>query len=61
MLILTRAINESIVIGDNIKVTIVSVGGDVVKIAVKVPKNIEVHGQGDYCPIENKKTIVGKS
>lgn len=42
MLILHRKKGESIVINDNIKITIVDVGGEKVKIAVEAPKEIPV-------------------
>ncbi|CAH0344850.1 carbon storage regulator CsrA [Bacillus sp. CECT 9360] len=42
MLILTRKNGESIKIGDNIEITIVSAKNDQVKIGIKAPKEIEV-------------------
>lgn len=43
MLALSRKPGQSLVIGDNIKITIVAVEGSVVKIAVDAPKEIPVH------------------
>ena len=43
MLVLTRKPNESIVIGDNIEITILEVRGDQVKVGVSAPTQIPVH------------------
>jgi carbon storage regulator len=48
MLILTRKINETIVIGDNIGVTILDIRGGQVRIGVEAPKNISVHREEVY-------------
>ena len=42
MLVLTRKSNESIKIGDDIEVTIVSVEGEQVKLGIQAPKHIEM-------------------
>ena len=43
MLILTRRINESLVIGDNVTVTILGVKGNQVRIGVDAPRDVSVH------------------
>ncbi|MCL2006285.1 MAG: carbon storage regulator [Planctomycetaceae bacterium] len=43
MLVLTRKVDESIIIGDDIEVTIVDVRGDRVRVGVTAPKNVPVH------------------
>lgn len=43
MLILTRHANESVVIGQDIKVTVLSVRGNQVRIGIEAPKDIPVH------------------
>ncbi|MCG8571548.1 MAG: carbon storage regulator CsrA [Spirochaetes bacterium] len=48
MLILTRKENESIIIGDNIELTIVSIKGDHVKIGINAPKSIKVYRKEIY-------------
>ena len=43
MLVLSRKINESIIIGENIEVKIVDVSGRSVKLGINAPKNVSVH------------------
>jgi len=52
MLVLTRKINESIQIGDNIEITVLSVQGDQIKLGIKAPKDIEVHRKEVYMSIQ---------
>ncbi len=48
MLVLSRKKNESIVIGENIIVTVVEVRGDKVRLGVDAPKGVSVHRQEVY-------------
>lgn len=43
MLVLTRKKGESIMIGDNIEVKLISVDGDQVKLGIVAPKSVKVH------------------
>ena len=43
MLILTRRVGESLVIGDDVVVTVLGVKGNQVRIGIKAPKDVEVH------------------
>ena len=43
MLILTRRINESLVIGDDVTVTILGVKGNHIRIGVDAPRDVSVH------------------
>ena len=45
MLVLSRRVGESIVIGDDIVVTVLEFRGDVVRIGVDAPRHIQVHRQ----------------
>ena len=54
MLVLSRSFDESIMIGDNISVTIVDVQGDKVKIGIEAPPEIPVHRQEIYQKIQGK-------
>lgn len=48
MLILTRKIWESLIIGDDVEITVLSVRGNQVKLGVNAPKEIAVHRQEIY-------------
>lgn len=48
MLVLSRKRNESIIINDNIKLTIVDVKGDRVRVGIEAPKDVPVHRQEVY-------------
>ncbi|MCQ1856932.1 carbon storage regulator CsrA [Haemophilus sputorum] len=48
MLILTRKIGESLIIGDDVEITVLSVRGNQVKLGVNAPKEIAVHRQEIY-------------
>jgi carbon storage regulator len=58
MLVLSRQRDESIIIGDNIIVTIVDIRGDKVRLGIEAPTEISVHRQEVYEAIqrENAKT-----
>ena len=43
MLILTRRVGETVVIGDEVTVTVLGIKGNQVRIGVKAPKNVAVH------------------
>lgn len=45
MLVLSRKLNESIVINQNIKITVVEVRGDKVRLGIEAPKDVPVHRQ----------------
>jgi carbon storage regulator len=45
MLVLTRQRDESIVIGDNVVVTVVDIRGDKVRLGIEAPEEIPVHRQ----------------
>ena len=48
MLILTRKTKESIIIGDNIRITILGVKGNHVRVGIEAPEDIPVHRQEVY-------------
>lgn len=43
MLVLTRKENESLVIGDNIKITILAVKGGQVRVGIEAPSEVSIH------------------
>lgn len=48
MLILTRKIGESLLIGDDVEITVLSIRGNQVKLGVNAPKEIAVHREEIY-------------
>jgi carbon storage regulator len=57
MLVLTRKKNESIVINDVIKVTVVEIRGDKVRLGIEAPREIDVHRQEVYDQIHGNKHV----
>jgi carbon storage regulator len=43
MLVLSRRVGESIVVGDDVTVTVLEVRGDVVRIGIDAPRSVRVH------------------
>ena len=48
MLILTRRIGETLIIGDDVKITVLGVRGNQVRIGVDAPRNVAVHRKEIY-------------
>ena len=59
MLVLSRKINESIIIGDDIEITIVGIAGRKVRIGVNAPKDISVHRKEVYEEIKKDAEKAG--
>lgn len=57
MLVLSRAREESIIIGDNIVVTIIDIRGDKVRLGIQAPTEISVHRREVYDAIQRNKAI----
>lgn len=54
MLVLSRQRDESIIIGDNVVITVVDVRGDKVKLGIDAPKEISVHRREVYEAIQRE-------
>ena len=53
MLILTRKVNESLKVGDDVTLTVLGIKGGQIKIGINAPRDIEVHRQEIYEKIQN--------
>lgn len=54
MLILTRRISESIIIGDDVKITVLGVKGNQVRLGIDAPKDVTVHREEIYERIKHE-------
>lgn len=55
MLILNRSPGESIIIANDIKITILNIRGNQVRVGVDAPKHIQVHREEIYQKIQDEK------
>jgi carbon storage regulator len=56
MLILTRRVGETLMIGDEVSVTVLGVKGNQVRIGVNAPKTVSVHREEIYERIQREKS-----
>ncbi|HHH36273.1 MAG TPA: carbon storage regulator [Gammaproteobacteria bacterium] len=55
MLILTRKVGETLVIGDDITVTICAVKNSQVRVGIQAPKDVEIHREEIYERIQKER------
>jgi carbon storage regulator len=61
MLVLSRKKNESIIINDNITVTVIEIRGDKVRLGIEAPKDVTVHRREVYEAIQNQARAADQS
>ncbi|MEY1661621.1 carbon storage regulator CsrA [Isoalcanivorax beigongshangi] len=61
MLILTRRVGETLMVGDDVTVTVLGVKGNQVRIGVNAPKEVAVHREEIYQRIQHEKAGEGSA
>ncbi len=55
MLILTRRVAETLIVGDDVRVTVLAVKGNQVRIGIDAPMDVDVHREEIYQRIERER------
>jgi carbon storage regulator len=60
MLVLSRQRDETIMIGDDIEITVVDIRGDKVRLGINAPRQVQVHRKEVYEAIKRENTAASK-
>jgi carbon storage regulator len=58
MLVLTRKSNQSIMIGDDVEISVLSVSGEKVRIGIQAPRDVPVFRREVYLEIQDEQLVV---
>lgn len=58
MLVLSRRVDQKIIIADNIVITIIEIRGDKVRLGFDAPKEITIHRQEIYDAIKREENVI---
>ena len=61
MLVLTRKPSESIIIGNEIEITVLAIEGEQIKLGINAPKNVEIHRKEVYLSIQEENNEATKT
>ena len=61
MLALARKVNESIMIGNDIEITVLEIKGDQIKLGVKAPKSVPIYRKELYVEIQEENKQAGSA
>lgn len=61
MLVLSRKKDESIVIDDNIVITVVEIRGDKVRLGIQAPREVPIHRSEIHAAIQNEQAAASQS
>ncbi len=61
MLALARKVNESIIINDNVEITILEIKGDQIKIGINAPKSVPIYRKEIYSQIQDSNREAAKT
>ena len=57
MLILTRRVQEALIVGDDVTITVLSVKGNQVRLGINAPRDVEVHREEVYHRVKNSNKV----
>lgn len=60
LLVLTRKENETVVIGDDVRVTVLEIRGDKVRVGIDAPQEMAVHREEVWLTIQEQRHDAGK-